>query len=58
MSARTDQWAFEGPAKHLTKVQKALEARQNAMAGIKESGFKKPGSMNPRKTGFFTRKSR
>jgi uncharacterized protein (DUF427 family) len=58
MSARNDQWAFEGPAKHLTKVEKALAFRQKGVDGIKDSGFKKPGSMNPRKTGYFSGKSR
>lgn len=59
MSARTDKWAFEGPAKHLTKVEKALEFRQkNTPEPSKNPGFKKPGSMNPRKTGYFAGKAR
>lgn len=36
--------------KHQDKVAAALKWRQDNMP--KGSGFKKPGSMNPRKTGF------
>lgn len=50
---RTDQWAQKGPAKHLDKVLKALEFRQKSTPD-KGAGYKKPGSMNPRKTGYFT----
>lgn len=42
--------------KHHDKVAKALEFRQKNH--LDKPGFKKPGSMNPRKTGFFTGKSR
>jgi hypothetical protein len=36
--------------KHLDKIQKSLEIRQSNMP--KGNGFKKPGSMNKRKTGY------
>ena len=36
--------------KHLDKIKKALEIRQATMP--KGSGFKKPGSMNKKKTGY------
>ena len=38
--------------KHLDKVLRALANRQAAMADIKKSGYRKPGSMNKRKTGY------
>jgi hypothetical protein len=36
--------------KHLDKIAKALEQRQAAMPN--GSGYKKPGSMNKKKTGY------
>ena len=41
--------------KHLDKIQAALLVRQANMP--KGEGFKKPGSMNPRKTGYMSIKS-
>ena len=41
--------------KHLDKVQKALE--QRIAATPNNGAFKKPGSMNPRKTGFMSIKA-
>ena len=39
--------------KHHDKVKKALEQRISAWEGLKgKSGYKKPGSMNKRKTGY------
>jgi len=38
--------------KHHDKVAKALQQRIAAWEGIKKSGYKKPGSMNKKKTGY------
>jgi hypothetical protein len=38
--------------KHHDKVARALEKRIKAWELIKESGYKKPGSMNKKKTGY------
>lgn len=40
--------------KHHSKVKKALEFRQSHTPN--DRGFRKPGSMNKRKTGFFNGK--
>jgi len=41
--------------KHLDKIQKALAIRQANMP--KGTGFKKPGSMNKKKTGYRGQKA-
>jgi hypothetical protein len=42
--------------KHLDKIQKALEQRSAATPG--GAGFKKPGSMNKKKTGYRGQKAK
>lgn len=42
--------------KHLDKIQKALEQRQAATPN--GAGWKKPGSMNKKKTGYRGQKAR
>ena len=42
--------------KHLDKIKKALEQRQAAVPG--GAGYKKPGSMNKKKTGYRGQKAR
>ena len=39
--------------KHHDKIAAALEKRQAIAANAKGSGYKKPGSMNKRKTGYW-----
>jgi hypothetical protein len=39
--------------KHYTKIKEALEVRINNVP--KGSGYKKPGSMNKKKTGYVSR---
>ena len=41
--------------KHLDKIEKALAIRQATMP--KGTGFKKPGSMNKKKTGYSRQKA-
>lgn len=42
--------------KHLDKIQRALEIRQSNTP--KGDGYKKPGSMNKKKTGYRGQKAR
>ena len=51
MTDKADHISEETMAKHHQKVAKALAKRQAAAPN--DRGFHKPGSMNPRKTGYW-----